>query len=60
MLLDLDPFCSVEGGLLYHNLLENPENMLYLEFDYDISGGFEAIDHCGYPLSMIIQGKKLN
>jgi len=27
------------------------------EFDYDISGGFEAVDHCGYPLSMIIQGK---
>ena len=30
------------------------------EFDYDISGGYEAVDHCGYPLSMIIQGKKLN
>ena len=29
------------------------------EFDYDISGGFSAIDHCGSPLSMIIQGKKL-
>ncbi len=28
------------------------------EFDYDISGGFEAVDHSGYPLSMIIQGKK--
>ena len=28
------------------------------EFDSDISGGFEAIDHSGYPLSMIIQGRK--
>lgn len=28
------------------------------EFDYDISGGFEEIDHKGFPLSMIIQGKK--
>lgn len=28
------------------------------EFDNDISGGFVAIDRCGYPLSMIIQGKK--
>lgn len=28
------------------------------EFDYDISGGFSEINHCGYPLSMIIQGKK--
>lgn len=30
------------------------------EFDYDIGGGFEAVDHCGYPLSMILQGKKMN
>ncbi len=29
------------------------------EFDYDISGGFAALDHSGFPLSMIIQGKKL-
>ncbi|MBP5330475.1 MAG: class I SAM-dependent methyltransferase [Lachnospiraceae bacterium] len=29
------------------------------EFDYDISGGFPEIDHRGFPLSMIIQGKKL-
>ena len=29
------------------------------EFEYDISGGFTALDHKGYPLSMIIQGKKL-
>ena len=29
------------------------------EFDYDISGGFSTIDHSGFPLSMIIQGKKL-
>ena len=28
------------------------------EFDYDISGGFNAVDHSGFPLSMIIQGKK--
>ena len=28
------------------------------EFDSDISGGFAAIDHSGFPLSMIIQGKK--
>jgi hypothetical protein len=28
------------------------------EFDSDISGGFAAIDHSGYPLSMIIQGRK--
>ena len=29
------------------------------EFDYDISGAFTSIDHSGFPLSMIIQGKKL-
>ena len=28
------------------------------EFDYDISGGFAAIDRSGFPLSMIIQGEK--
>ena len=28
------------------------------EFDSDISGGFAAIDHSGFPLSMIIQGLK--
>ena len=28
------------------------------EFDRDISGGFEALDHSGFPLSMIIQGRK--
>ena len=28
------------------------------EFDYDISGGFTDINHSGYPLSMIIQGKR--
>ena len=28
------------------------------EFDYDISGGFAALDHQGYPLSMIITGRK--
>lgn len=29
------------------------------EFDHDISGGFADIDHSAYPLSMIIEGKKL-
>ena len=29
------------------------------EFDHDISGGFTALDHSGYPLSMIIRGQKL-
>ena len=28
------------------------------EFDYDISGGFEHIDQQGFPLSVIIEGKK--
>ena len=28
------------------------------EFDHDISGGFGALDHSGFPLSMIIQGRK--
>ena len=28
------------------------------EFDHDISGGFENISGCGYPLSIIIEGKK--
>ena len=28
------------------------------EYDHDISGGFTALDHQGYPLSMIIQGQK--
>ena len=29
------------------------------EFDYDISGGFAAMDHSGFPLSMMIRGKRL-
>ncbi len=29
------------------------------EFDYDIGAGFDAIDGSEYPLSMILQGKKL-
>ncbi len=28
------------------------------EFDYDISGDFGALDHSGFPLSMIILGRK--
>jgi hypothetical protein len=28
------------------------------EFDYDIGTGFSALDHHGFPLSMIIRGKK--
>jgi hypothetical protein len=28
------------------------------EYDYDISGGFSTLDHSGFPLSMIIQGRK--
>lgn len=28
------------------------------EFDHDIGGGFSVIDNCGFPLSMILQGKK--
>ena len=28
------------------------------EFDHDISGGFTALDHHGFPLSMIIWGQK--
>lgn len=28
------------------------------EFDYDISNGFTDVQHQGYPLSMIIQGRK--
>ena len=28
------------------------------EFDTDISGGFHAIDHSGFPLSMILLGQK--
>ena len=28
------------------------------EFDYDISGGFAAVDRKAFPLSMIIQGRK--
>ena len=28
------------------------------EFDHDISGGFASLDHSGFPLSMIIQGRK--
>lgn len=28
------------------------------EFDYDISGGFENVNKKGFPLSMIIEGKK--
>ena len=29
------------------------------EFDHDLSGGFSAIENNGFPLSMILQGKKL-
>ena len=28
------------------------------EFDHDIGGAFGALDHSGFPLSMIIQGRK--
>jgi len=28
------------------------------EFDHDISGGFGALDHSGFPLSMILHGRK--
>ena len=28
------------------------------EFDHDITGGWETVDGCGYPLSMILIGKK--
>ena len=28
------------------------------EFDADLSGGFHEIDHSGFPLSMILLGKK--
>ncbi len=30
------------------------------EFDYDIGAGFSALDHSGYPLSMLIQGQKVS
>lgn len=30
------------------------------EFDYDISGGFAAVDRKAFPLSMIIQGRKMS
>ena len=29
------------------------------EYDYDISGGFCALNHSGFPLSMIIHGRKV-
>ncbi len=29
-----------------------------MEFDYDLSGGFPEIDKTGFPLSMIIEGRK--
>lgn len=29
------------------------------EYEHDLSGGFTELDNCGYPLSMILQGKKL-
>ena len=29
------------------------------EFDHDIGGGFVELDHQGFPLSMIIQGRKI-
>ena len=28
------------------------------EFDYDVSGGFSYFDHQGFPLSMILEGRK--
>lgn len=30
----------------------------FREYAYDISGGFENLDHKGYPLSMILEGRK--
>ena len=30
------------------------------EYDYDLSGGFNSLDHSGFPLSMIIQGRKID
>ena len=29
------------------------------EFEHDISGGFTKLDNSGFPLSMIMQGRKL-
>ena len=29
----------------------------FSEFEYDISGGFEKLDHQGFPLSMLIEGR---
>ena len=29
------------------------------EYDYDLSGGFNSLDHSGFPLSMILQGRKV-
>ena len=29
------------------------------EYDHDISGGFSTLDHSGFPLSMIIHGRKV-
>lgn len=29
------------------------------EFDNDIAEAFEALDHRGFPLSMILEGRKL-
>ena len=29
------------------------------EFDHDISGGFGPVEHMGFPLSMILQGRKM-
>lgn len=48
------PMSEIVSGMCNNGIVINGLK----EFDYDISGGFASIDHSGYPLSMILQGKK--
>ncbi|MCR5327950.1 MAG: class I SAM-dependent methyltransferase [Saccharofermentans sp.] len=49
------PMSEIITGMCYNGIVVTGLQ----EFDHDISGGFTSIDKSGYPLSMILQGRKL-
>lgn len=48
------PMCEIIGSMCENNIVIT--NLR--EFDYDITGGFSEADHKGFPLSMILEGRK--
>ena len=50
------PLSDIVGALCENSLMITGMQ----EFDYDISDSFGALDNLGFPLSMILEGKKIN